>query len=408
MFLRERFSQRGPGYDGHPVSYWFRELCHTDSDNGPSTAATAFQKMGTNAVPYLLEQAFDTNEDSKGFLIINDLLRALNLPRSVTSRERLDHAGPALDLIKPPAHQLLDLMHRQLNSTNLFERHQSLYILGSVGEDAEQVLPELEMALKETNRGTRAVTLQSLGRIGPRAGVAVPAMLEVIKDPRDPNYWGVTVAVNLGKIGSNAAPALPEVRELFERETSWNTKGVLAVALLRIDPGQTYALDFLRNCLNNPAPAMDQGIAVWFFGEVGPTAKAAVPDLLNALAGTNEGLVYRIPAALKKIGADSETVVPRLKLSLQSKDDSICVAAASGIFSFNPADHETHLALMKLIKNGSPSRRSAIVALEGAGPAAAEAIPVLREAAKNDPDRIVKFQARHTLKVLESKPIHPE
>jgi HEAT repeat protein len=404
------------------MSYWFKEYCRARLDGSPSRAVAALQEMGTNAVPYLVEQAFDTNEDSNLLQFLKRLPRSWGLPRSLNLAERSAGAEIALQEIRPPAHQLSLLlqrrlkstnlfeyyqalpMQRQLRSINLFEYHQALLVLGTAGDGAEEVLPELEAALKVPDRGAQAAAIQSLRWIGPKAGAAVPSLMEVMTDPRDSNYFGPPVAYALAKIGSNAAPALPLVRGLFERETNWNAQCALAMDLLLIDPGQTYALAFLTNGFTTHLPASDRGIAALELGEVGPSARATVPGLLNALEGTNVFLIIQIAEALKKMGVGPEIYLPRLKMLLHSNDEMTRANAASRILAVDPADHEAHLVLMEIIKKGSIFRRFAIDNLGGAGPAAAEAIPVLREVMKHDSNRDNKDAARRALKGIESKP----
>src|SRR5438067_1458625 len=59
-----------PKYAGKPVSYWFGQYCRSGSQGGRfdselnREAGEALNGLGTNAIPYLLEQAFSTKEDS--------------------------------------------------------------------------------------------------------------------------------------------------------------------------------------------------------------------------------------------------------------------------------------------------------------------------------------------------------
>ena len=122
--------------------------------------------MGTNAVPYLFEQAFDLRPDSAAWLNVCRFLS--DLPRPVPSATRVEEASKLLEYIKPPAAQLLPLMEKHLKATNLYEHRQTLFILGTAGDGAEQAVPNLIAALKEDS-WTRQIAIQSLGWIGPRA-----------------------------------------------------------------------------------------------------------------------------------------------------------------------------------------------------------------------------------------------
>ncbi len=406
---------REPKYQGKRVSYWFKEYCGSgqyvsyDWTRHKETAS-ALQQMGTNAVPYLLEQAFSAHQDSKAksilYRIINTTSPSWGLPLLVNSEAMREEAPFALKEIKPPAPQLLSLMRKQLKSTNHFERCQALFILGTAGDGAEQVVPYLMAALQDTNRLARRIAIQSLGWIGPRAKAAVPGLIEVLKEPVGTNQFspGSSVAITLGEIGSPSAPAAPLVRKLFEQETNWNSRCSLACALFRIDPDATDALAFLTNGVMNHQPASDRWIAASQLGEIGPGAKAAVPVLLETLEGTNDMVHSQIPGALKKMGMPNETFLPVMKKNLASKNETTRANTAAHVLEIDPADHEAHLALMAIIEQGSLFQDFAIDTLGSAGPAASEAIPVLGKLANTPQGRgDLREHAARALKRIQKK-----
>ncbi len=406
------FSLREPEYEGRPLSYWFKEYCHTSPPRGtvPKEVVAALQHLGSNAVPYLIEEAFNTDRGSTiksnvdNFL--NNLPRSWGLPQSlsVSAEERRFEAPFVLKIIKPPAHQVLSLMGSHLNSTNLIERNQSLFILGTVGDGAEEVVPSLEAALKDANSWSRIVALQSLRWIGPPAAAAVPSLIELLKQPADTNYVRSHAALTLGKIALHAEPAIPLIRPMYEQETNWNWKCGLAAALLRIDPSQTDALFFLTNTLTTHLPASDRGMVVWWLGEIGPNAKAAFPALFQALEGTNGTLVTQIAEALTKMDQNAETYLPRLKLLLQSKDESTRANAAARVLDVAPSDHEALLVLIELVKKRSIMQGFAMDTLGGLGAAAVEAVPALRETAEFNLQPKNREAARQAIKQIEAKP----
>jgi hypothetical protein len=203
---------------------------------------------------------------------------------------------------------------------------------------------------------------------------------------------------------SRAAPALPLMQRLFKRETNWVTKCVLAGNMMRIDPGQTEALAFLTNGLMTHVPASERETAVYELGEIGPGAKGVIPLLVEAIDGTNGVFMFRITEALRKIGVSPQTWLPRLRPLLQSKDEPTRLNAAASILRIAPADHESHLLLMELIKKNSIFTGFASKTLGEAGPAAAEAVPVLREVLKGKANSQDKDEARSALELIEAKP----
>jgi HEAT repeat protein len=404
-----------PYYAGKPVSFWFKEYCRSgqrmtwNSSRRVETAA-ALRQMGTNAVPYLLERAFDTRSNSgvlKGlYRLLNGLSRSWKLPTFVDPEIMSEEGADALKEIKPPANQLLPLLERHLKSTDRMERRQALYILGCTGDGAEKTVPSLCAALKSPDGWERALAVQSLGWVGPAAQVSVPMLIEELKASPNTNQPPVRLArqaaVALGRIGRAAAPALPLVQRLFEQETNWNLRCTLAVALCHIDGDQTNALAFLTNGLATYEPAGDRWVAACELGNIGPDAKAAVPLLLAALDGTNDMLFSQVPGALKKMGVPTETFLPRMKKQLRSENETSRVNAAARVLELDPADHEALLVLIDQIKRWALFRDFAIETLGHSGPPTAEAIPVLREVVQHG-SKQEREAARQALRRIEPK-----
>ena len=405
-----------PEYAGKPLSYWFKEYCRSGQRMSWDTlrheeAGAALRQMGTNAVPYLLEQAFDTRRSSAGrkdlCRMLNRLPRSWGLPTFVDPEIMSSEGAEALKEIKPPAIQLLPVLEPRLESTDRLERHQALYILGSTGDGAEQAVPWLCAALKSPDVWERVLAVQSLGWIGPRARAAVPALIEAMQPPentnRPPLRLAQQAAVALGAIGNAAAPALPLMQELFARETNWNSRCSLAAALCRIDGRQTNALAFLASSLATHEPANDRWIAAWELGKIGPNAKAAVPLLLAALDGTNDMLFSQVPGALKKMGVPTETFLPRMKKQLRSDNETTRVNAAARVLELDPTDHEALAVLIDQVKRRALFREFAMETLGRAGPPAAAAIPPLRDVVANHGSRQERDAAREALRRIEPK-----
>jgi HEAT repeat protein len=404
-----------PEYAGKPLSYWLRECCRsgqrmTSDAIRHEEAAAALREMGPSAVPRLLEYAFDIGPASGGrkdvCRLLNALPRSWGLPAPVEPEIMSDEAADALKEIKPPAHQLLPFLEPRLKSTKALDRRQALYILGCTGQGAEEVVPLLCAALKCPDAYERGLAIQSLGWLGPRAGAAVPALIEVLRWHDTTNQPPVrlerSAAGALGKIGSAAAPALSLVQALFEKETDWRGRCLLATALCRLDGGQTNALAFLTNSLTTHQPVSDRWVAAWHLGDIGPSAKAAVPSLLAALDVTNDTLFSQVPGALKKLGVPAEAFLPRMRKQLRSQNETTRVNAAARVSEMAPADHEALLVLMDHVSRRTAFQDFAIEALARAGPPAAEAIPVLRQVAEHGakPEREA---ARRALRRIEAK-----
>ncbi len=407
-----------PSYDGRRVSYWFKESCRSgqfnranDNLNDHEGCVEAFRAMGTNAVPYLVDQAFDFRKESATWSnisrLLNDAPPSWPVPRPISSWNRIGEATAMLQEIKPPASQLLALMQKHLKATNGHEHRQALYVLGASGEGAAQVVPYLTAALKDNDTWSRRLAIQSLGWIGPQAEAAVPDLIELLNEAPDTNYLAANVAVALGKIGSpKAAPAVPAVKKLFEQEKNWNSRGNLGVTLMRLDPTQTEVLNFLMEGVTNHHPAKERWMAANYLGRIGPAARPAVPILIKALEQTNDTLWAEIPKALTNIGVAPGEFLPAMKMRLKKGDRTAQAQSAIQVLRIAPGDHDTLEVLMQVIATGELGpgwEWMAIDSLGDAGPPAAEALPLLRKVAKES-DGGMRDKALRAIKKIEAKP----
>jgi HEAT repeat protein len=404
-------------YQGKAMSWWFKQSCLSgefmqgsyDWDAHRDYIA-AFKAMGTNAVPFLVEQAFDFHQESKVrsnlTRFLDNLPPSLHLPRPIPSRTRNNEATYLLQEMKPPTAQLLALMQKRLKTTNLHENRQVLYILGTCGDGAAQAVPYLTAALQNTNDNwARRLAIQSLGWIGPQAQASAPDLIKVMQEPPGTNHLGANAAVALGNIGGPlAAPGVPYVKKLFEQEKNWNARGNLGAALMHLDPTQTQVLDFLMDGVANYQITNQRWIAAEYLGRIGPAARPAIPVLLKAFEQTNDMLITQIPKALTNMGVAVEVFLPALKAQLKSIDETRRANVAARVLELVPADPDARQALMKSIAAGSLHKEFEIEALGDAGPAAAEALPLLRKIAKESDDSETRDKALRAIKKIEGPP----
>jgi HEAT repeat protein len=411
-FVWSFLASREPRYQGKSLSDWYKDYCrplrgreaYVDGKRR-AEALAAIRQIGTNALPYLLDIAFDTNKDSSTH---SNLM-------VFASDVRTFFGGT--ELVKP------ELLRREASPLIRF----SLYLFGGVGEGAQEVLPYLAAPLKARRWAAISVALESIEHLGPTARGSVPALVDFLADLKGTNYvegifarvpaitsnnlskaaatlrdrWLYSTAGALANMGTNAAPAVPLLQEFFETRTNINTRAEIAFALCRIDPTQTNALDYLVTSLQHRTNAWYS--ATRQLGELGPQARVAEPVLLEALGDTNESVVAEAAVSLKKIGVPAAEFVPQLKAGLNSKDQMKRFRAAQRVMSVAPADADAHRVLVRAAtETDSPVRYIAVEELAKAGPAAKEAIPVLRELLKSN-DRALASAAAEALKEIEAK-----
>jgi HEAT repeat protein len=389
---------RGPKYMGRTVSYWFDEYCRSGQfmryeEMRHEDAMDALRHLGTNAVPYLLEETFDTNLDSParsnyiGF--IQSLPRSWGVRVPVAALARLYEGQQALQEIKPPAKPIFPFLESQYRITNSppnFSRRQAILVMGGLGDGAEMAVPDLVAALHDPDPWAQVLALESLDWLGPKATDAVPALVSYMES----NTTHAASAVRaLGSIGVNDPEAVRLIRQKFKVETYWNSRCQEAAALCRMDAGQTDALNFLVVEWKTNHSAGNLWYLARMLGQVGTNAQAAVPVLMEVLKApensTNVETWTSAAQALQAIGVPSPTLLEEMRPALHAKDETLRVNAAAQIMAIDPADHDAHQVLMKAIQdNPALLGRYAMETLAKAGPAAREAIPALKEAAKSE------------------------
>jgi HEAT repeat protein len=210
------------------------------------------------------------------------------------------------------------------------------------GREAEQVHDLLRRAVYATDHGERYAHLDRLGRLGVDAERDLPLLIDLLSPEH--HWFSRSLAVwEIGKLGPDARDAAGAL-------------GALATeADVIIDP---------------------RWAALWALERLGPAAEAAVPAMLDVLAGDREpDMRSQAAAALGVTGAVE--VVPALVDAL-SDDDSLARAeAATALGRFGPAARDSSERLVQVAgSDGVASvRRAAVRALRavGAGEAAERA-----------------------------------
>ncbi len=383
-------------YQGRTLDNWFRRYCASGTwmreydDVKRAEAADAIKHFGTNALPYLLERSFDfaavSSAQSNRYEVLNSI-RPNGIAPFVTSWVMINEAPEAIEEIKPPAGLLIPCIRGKIGSTNVMDRRQSYYVLGTAGENAEQAVPYLVAGLKDPDFWARLVAVAALGRLGPKASAAAPDLSELFVRERgtgSTNFLPRLIAATFGNIGSDAAPALPLLRQLFENETNWNNRCVYATALCQIDPGQTAALLFLIDGVTVHQPASDRSQAAQRLAQLGTNARAAEPVLLQTLTNaTDTTLWYFTAQAITNAGIPTEVFLPIFKQKLASGDPTMRATVAEMVLDIDPGDLDAQSVLKKLLNDNVYWSVDAAQRLGRLGAAAKPAIPALRAAQKS-------------------------
>jgi hypothetical protein len=394
-----------PKYQGKRLSSWFKDYYR----NGPyharvvdewkfDRARKAIRAIGTNAVPFLVAECFDTKPDipwqTNVMLALSKLPSRFGLPHYVPGAIVSEHAAEALKEIGPPACQLIPMVTNYLNDPVQIQRNKAVWMLGTVSDGGEMVVPFLRAKLAATNSWECVLAQMGLGRLGPAAPPAAPDLIEVARTNSFSTYYAASALARIGHAASNAIPVLTERMTV---RTNRREHITLAVALVCVDPSPERGLELLTKEFNentNSRSAMIEAVI-----SIGTNARPLLPLLYKSLEVDRPSLWYPVLNALLSLGETNSAVTHAL-FELEHNDwRDHRLRASAFVLKLQPTNS---LAVSNLIQGVQDPKWSgaAIASTMGLGATAAPAIPALRAAAADQMNPF-RQQARKALSSIE-------
>jgi HEAT repeat protein len=280
----------------------------------------------------------------------------------------------------PKAKDALPVLIKSLEDQDKQVWSNSVAAIAAIGPDAKEAIPVLIGGLQsKQGRGRRGYdqnqalfrSAYALTRIGP---AAIPPLIESLNAEDSGMRAGAAKALGgMGPVAKEAIPSL--VSNLKHGDNDVQREVVEALALIGADakPAVVQALS-AKEARERMASAMT-------LAGMGRAARDTARAMFEQL-GKESDLAVRVSllAALPKVGADPETLVPRLIEALKDPNESIRHAAVNGLLSSPSARKQIVESLIVLLRdnNKEMSQRAAYV-LGRFGVAAAPAVPVLLE-----------------------------
>ena len=212
----------------------------------------------------------------------------------------------------------------------------------------------------------RAGAAEALGKIGKPAKAAVPILIKGLRDAADSTFryplgrdlrteakrmrtknWYVfwnSAYKALGEMGETAVPALINALRAYD----FIIRAIAAYALGKIgEPAKAAIPDLIKTlyrrneveqfsfdwddvmihallALGDDEPLTAREAVVYALGEIGEPAKAAIPDLIEALEDEFRYIRASAAKALGKMGKSAQDAVPALIKALKDEDERVC------------------------------------------------------------------------------------
>ena len=323
MTLRASRERSDPIYKGKPLSVWLREydpavalarhqqpgtfrlVEMSNYTNGPVfskpleriEADEAVHHIGTDAIPMLLDML--RAQDSDLTLKLVGLAQKQHwIPvRYVNAHRRNECATEAFRALGAGASNAVPkLMAIYAANSSAESQRLILVSLGNIGPPAWTAIPFL-LRVAATNTKERDWCLWALGEIHSEPEVVVPALTNLLHDPR--RSARILTAQGLGYFGADAMSATSDILELL-KDQDWQVRDSALIAICHIygmpewNPPKTwppmieYQPSELVRVING-------------LGTLGTNAASAVPALLKFLTDSDKSVRASATNALKAI-----------------------------------------------------------------------------------------------------------
>ncbi len=311
---------RLPRYEGRSLAYWFNEFHQTDQGRRQPRGRhvqRALQALGTNAVPYVLEQAFTEDWAFRSWKAAIARFPKLESAAPKPFRDYLDDRKFRRDFLAddavmwlwqlhPPASLVLPTLTNELGDSHPPNRHRAVEILG--GLDATE-LPYLRTAFASRSGPVREAAFWALANLGTNAIGEVPNLV-ALDDPLGEvpiRFWY--------RIGPPARAILPRLRQRWLAETNFEA----LAAIIQIGD-EAWAREAFHQSLQPQADHQPRLKALHFLAWASlPSMNARFlrPDLLQA-ANDEEAVVrFHALAAIGRLNLDPAPLKPWLEAKLQ-------------------------------------------------------------------------------------------
>jgi HEAT repeat protein len=229
------------------------------------------------------------------------------------------------------ARDAMPALVRALDDDDGKVRESAAHAVGQMGPDA---LPALTAMLRHDDKYVRRHAVWALGKLGPLARPALYDLCDTLKDLDPRTASGA--AQSLGALGSDGADAVPALAEAM-RGTNIVLCRLAAKALSQIgNPALATLIAHLQHA--DPFVRGESALAI---GWIGAAARSAVPFLAR-LVRSPEGNLTRTPPPLAHglfDDADSDTLTPQQipEAETASADINCRVFAAQALGRIGPA-----------------------------------------------------------------------
>lgn len=237
-------------------------------------------------------------------------------------------------------------LSKALTSKTAAERVKAADALAELGPQAKPAVPSLIKALSDQDAPVRGHAAYALGQIGDKRAAVVDGLFALASDPE----------ALVRRAGLRALKALKLPHDVVIPKLATTLKSAApadaAAIVATIAEGGKEAVPFLTECLADKRACYWACLAL---GEIGPDAKAAVPQLLKLESREEPEVRLQALMALGQIGPAAKSAVPQVVKALEfDKAIGVRYAAAYAVGQIAAGDKQSRAALTKAMDGDDP------------------------------------------------------
>src|SRR5262249_5826628 len=197
---------------------------------------------------------------------------------------------------------------KALDDSDPDTRKQAIFALGAIGPQAERAVPKLAtIMVEDADREVRGEAALALSKMDPASKAAVPQLAKALEDSEP--VVRMNAARALFRLKQDARPAVPALlKALADDENLTNARAftvtvhdLVALGLGRATAGTEDGVPPLTDALKKASTLEIRVSLIRALGEVGPSARSALPLLRPLLQDKNRNIKEAAEDSVRRI-----------------------------------------------------------------------------------------------------------
>ncbi|HJZ94556.1 MAG TPA: FG-GAP-like repeat-containing protein [Gemmataceae bacterium] len=206
---------------------------------------------------------------------------------------------------------------KALDDSDPDTRKQAIFALGAIGPQAERAVPKLAtIMVEDADREVRGEAALALSKMDPASKAAVPQLAKALEDSEP--VVRMNAARALFRLKQDARPAVPALlKALADDENLTNARAftvtvheLVALALGRATAGTEDGVPPLTDALKKASTLEIRVSLIRALGEVGPSARSALPLLRPLLQDKNRNIKEAAEDSVRRIEEGGQAAAP--------------------------------------------------------------------------------------------------